>query len=162
MNHKLKAAVAAALLVAGLAATGCGDDASDDTDDSAEATVSTATTAAVTGESVEIAMGDFYFDPQDATASAGTVSISAPNEGDVEHELVLFKTNMDPADLPTASNGEVDEEKLAGEAEEVGEVEAEPGETASGEFEMTAGKYVMFCNLPAHYEQGMYGSVTVK
>ena len=29
-------------------------------------------------------------------------------------------------------------------------------------FKLTAGKYVMFCNLPAHYAQGMYGTLTAK
>jgi uncharacterized cupredoxin-like copper-binding protein len=159
----MKATVAAALLIVGLAAAGCGDDDSSTDDDSSAATESSTTTAAATGETVEIKMGDFYFDPKDATATAGTVSISAPNEGEVEHELVLFKTNLDPAKLPTDSSGEVDEAKLETEATTPGEIEEiAPGDTGEGEFEMTAGKYVMFCNLPAHYAQGMYGSVTVK
>ncbi len=164
MNQRMKATVAAALLIVGLAAAGCGDDdSSTEDDDSSAATESTTSTAAVSGESVEIKMGDFYFDPQDVTATAGTVSITAPNEGQVEHELVLFKTNLDPAKLPTDSSGEVDEAKLETEATTPGEIEEiAAGDTGEGEFEMTPGKYVMFCNLPAHYAQGMYGSVTVK
>ncbi|MGZ5326593.1 MAG: plastocyanin/azurin family copper-binding protein [Solirubrobacterales bacterium] len=44
----------------------------------------------------------------------------------------------------------------------VGEIEGvQPGQSKSGSFEFTPGKYVMFCNLPAHYKQGMYGSITV-
>ena len=30
---------------------------------------------------------------------AGKVAITAPNDGKIEHELVLLKTNVDPAKL---------------------------------------------------------------
>jgi uncharacterized cupredoxin-like copper-binding protein len=115
------------------------------------------------GQSVEIKMGDFFFNPKDATASAGSTTITAPNDGSVEHELVLFKTNTNPADLPTKANGEVDEEKLDQQAQEGGELaDVEAGKVKSGKFNLTPGKYVMFCNLPGHYAAGMYGTLTVK
>lgn len=47
-------------------------------------------------------------------------------------------------------------------AEEAGEVEAEAVETATGIFDVTEGKYAMVCNIPGHYQKGMYGSATVK
>ena len=144
-----------------VAVIGCGDD--DDSDgDGATTAAETESTGAASG-ALTIKMGDFYFDPKDATSAAGTVEITAPNEGKVEHELVLFRSDADPAALPVAG-GEVDEAALeaeggvnVGEIEEVG-----PGQSKSGSFDLTKpGKYVMFCNLPDHYEQGMYGSVTL-
>lgn len=147
------------LVVAAIAAVvvvGCGDG-----DDGGDEGTTTGTDTGTAG-TVTIKMGDFFFDPKDATAEAGSVTISAPNEGQVEHELMLLKTNIDPAELPTASDGGV-EEKLHEAAEENGEIaDVEPGETKSVTFDLTPGKYVMFCDLPAHYAQGMYGSVTVK
>ena len=114
------------------------------------------------GETLVIKMDDYSFEPKDAAAKAGSVTIEAPNEGTVEHELVLFKSDKNPADLPTESNGGVDEEKLDKEAEEVGEIaDVEAGESKSETFDLTPGKYVMFCNLPGHYAMGMYGSLTV-
>jgi len=114
------------------------------------------------GETVKIKMGDFFFAPKNATAKAGKTTIEAPNEGAVEHELVLFKTNKNPAKLPTEANGGVDEEKLDQEAEEAGEIaDVEAGESKSEEFTLTPGNYVMFCNVPGHYAQGMYGTVKV-
>ena len=109
-----------------------------------------------------IQMGEFFFEPKNATVEAGKATIEAPNIGKVEHELVLFKTTMSPAKLPTEANGEVDEEKMDKIAEEGGEIpDVEAGKTKSEEFELTPGKYVMFCNLPGHYAAGMYGTLTV-
>jgi uncharacterized cupredoxin-like copper-binding protein len=150
---------AALLAIAALVAAGCGSSGGG-------TTTTTETTSAAgggTGATLEIKMGDFYFSPAGATASAGKTTIEAPNEGSVEHELVLFKTNMDPAKLPTEANGEVDEEKLDEVAEEAGEIaDVEAGDTKAEKFNLKPGTYVMFCNLPGHYAQGMYGTVTVK
>jgi len=154
------------LIVAALAAVAigaCGSDDDDGDDGGATTGAGTETEAAAGAGAVTVEMGDFFFDPKDVTTDAGSVTISAPNIGQVEHELVLFKSDADPASLPVAG-GEVDEEALEEQgAEEAGEIEdVAPGETKEHGFELTAGKYVMFCNVPAHYEQGMYGSVTVK
>lgn len=148
----------ALVAVAAIFVAGCGGDSDTTT------TTENETTAAGggAGATLAIKMGDFFFAPKDATAQAGPTTIEAPNEGSVEHELVLFKTNTDPAKLPTEANGEVDEEKLDKVAEEVGEIaDVEPGDTKSGKFNLTPGKYAMFCNLPGHYAQGMYGTLTV-
>jgi uncharacterized cupredoxin-like copper-binding protein len=116
------------------------------------------------GTSLTINMSEYAFSPKDPTTNAGTVKISTPNNGQVQHELVLLKTNQPAGSLPTLGNGEVDEEGLEangvdspGEIEDVG-----PSETKSGTFKLTPGKYVMICNLPSHYRQGMYGTLTVK
>lgn len=150
----------ALLALAAILVAGCGGD-----DNTTTATTEAETAAGGGGgaaATLTIKMGDFYFEPENATAQAGATTIEAPNEGSVEHELVLFKTNMNPAKLPTEANGEVDEEKLDEEALEIGEIaDVEAGETGSGKFRLTPGKYVMFCNLPGHYAQGMYGSLTV-
>jgi uncharacterized cupredoxin-like copper-binding protein len=154
--------VAALLALAGTLTIGCGGDDGTTTTTSEAETEAAAAGAATGGKTVEIRMGEFYFDPKNATAPAGQTTIEAPNEGSVEHELVLFKTNKNPAKLPTEANGEVDEEKLDKEAEEAGEIaDVEAGETKSESFNLTPGKYVMFCNLPGHYTAGMYGTLTV-
>jgi len=168
MRFPLLGAVAAtAVLVAVLSVAGCGGgddgDTSSTTSTAAEEEAPVNTGGAGGGRPLEIKMGDYFFSPSAATAKAGKATIVAPNEGTVEHELVVFKTNLDPAKLPTESNGGVDEEKLDEIAEEEGEVaDVAAGETKSGNFELTPGKYVIFCNLPGHYAQGMYGTLTVK
>jgi uncharacterized cupredoxin-like copper-binding protein len=155
--------VAPALLAAAaIAFAGCGGS---DSSSSTATTTETVTTGGggAGGKTLEIKMGDYFFSPADTTAEAGPTAIEAPNEGSVEHELVVFKTNMDPAQLPTEANGEVNEEKMDKIAESAGEIpDVEAGDTKSGNFELTPGKYVIFCNLPGHYAQGMYGTLTVE
>jgi uncharacterized cupredoxin-like copper-binding protein len=154
----LFAVVALSAVVAVLVA-GCGSDSGTTT------TTENESEAAATGgggATLSIKMGEFFFGPKNTAAHAGPTTIEAPNEGSVEHELVVFKTNMDPAKLPTEASGEVNEEKMDKIAQSAGEIpDVEAGETKSAQFELTPGRYVIFCNLPGHYAAGMYGTLTV-
>ncbi len=129
-----------------------------DSDSEADAAAAT-TTPAAGGAELKVAMNEYSYIPSAAKTTAGAVNVSAPNEGALPHELVIAKTNADPSKLPTSSDGSVNEEalKIPGEVPEVG-----PGATGTATLDLKPGKYVMFCNLPAHYAAGMYGSLTVK
>ncbi len=156
-------ALAAILVFAAPVASGCGGD---DSGDGGEAAAPTATatatpTAAPTqapasGRALSIHMSEYAFDPKDATAKAGKVTISAPNDGALVHELVLLKTDEDPAALPKKGDA-VDESSSVGEIADVA-----PGSTKKATFKLAPGKYAMVCALPGHYEGGMYGSLTVE
>ena len=87
-------------------------------------------------------MTEFAFDPKDNSAKAGKVTITAPNDGKVVHELVLLKTDEDPAALPKKGD-EVDESTSVGEIADV-----EPGSTKKATFKLAPGKYAMVCALP--------------
>ena len=146
------------ILVAPLAA-GCGGD--DNGVDGQAATSSATATQTTTAQpaashALTIRMTEFAFDPADAVAKAGKVTITAPNAGNTVHELVLLKTDADPASLPKKGD-EVDESTSVGEIADV-----EPGSTKKATFKLAPGTYAMVCALPGHYEGGMYGSLTVK
>ena len=151
-------AIAAIVMVAVPIATGCGDENGDGGQAAAPAQTATQTATqpgAVSG-ALTIRMTEFAFDPKDATAKAGRVTITAPNDGKVVHELVLLKTDEDPAALPK-SGGEVDESASVGEIADV-----EPGSTKKATFKLAPAKYALVCALPGHYEGGMYGSLRVE
>ncbi len=164
VQMRMAASAAAMLAMGAILVGGCGggDDTTTDEAQTGGGTTTGEAGATEAGATLQIKMGEFYFKPKNATAKAGPTTIEAPNEGSVEHELVLFKSNMNPAKLPTEANGEVNEEKMDKVAEEGGEIaDVEAGDSKSEEFKLTPGKYVMFCNLPGHYAQGMYGTLTV-
>ena len=163
--------VAAIVILLTPVAVGCGGDDNGASDQAAASTATaTATaTAAATAAATEAAadtptashaltirMTEFAFDPSDVVAKKGKVTITAPNDGNDVHELVLLKTDADPANLPK-SGDKIDESTSVGEIADV-----EPGSTKSAKFTLAPGKYAMVCALPGHYEGGMYGSLTVK
>ena len=158
MRLKRLSLVALGVLVAPVAAGCGGDDNGDGGQAATPSATATQTTAAqpAASHALTIRMTEYAFDPDDAVAKAGKVAITAPNAGNVVHELVLLKTDADPADLPKEGD-EVDESASVGEIADV-----EPGSTKKATFKLVQGKYAMVCALPGHYEGGMYGSLTVK
>jgi len=144
--------------VAGAIATGCGGGG----DGTTTQTQGPATSDS-SGDTLRIQMDDDFFTPKETSAEAGSVTISAPNNGQLVHELALAKTTVDPSELPTTADGGVDEAKLEALGRDAGEIaDVAPGDTKQGTFKLTPGKYVMFCNVPGHYAQGMYGTINVK
>jgi uncharacterized cupredoxin-like copper-binding protein len=101
-------------------------------------------------------MTEFAFSPKASVSKSGRVRISARNSGKTVHELVVLKTDADPAKLPKKA-GKVDESKSVGEIAHVN-----PGATKKTTLKLAPGKYAFVCALPGHYEGGMYGSLTVK
>ena len=103
-----------------------------------------------------------------ASATAGSVAFTVTNAGTkFKHEFVVIKTDLDPADLPADATGKVDEAgagiTFIGEVEEL-----EIGATQEASFDLTAGKYVLICNIvetgaghESHYTQGMRVAFTV-
>jgi len=148
---------------------GCGGDDNGDGDQAAASSATSTATATATATATQtttdtaaasraltIRMTEFAFDPDDVVAKKGKVTISAPNDGNDVHELVLLKTDSDPSNLPKKGDS-VDESTSVGEIADV-----DPGSTKKATFTLAPGNYAMVCALPGHYEGGMYGSLTVK
>jgi uncharacterized cupredoxin-like copper-binding protein len=156
MRARAIAVVSFCIATGGIVFPGCGGD---DGNDSAKPT----TTQQSGGSAPVIRMDDYSFSPKDATATAGRVKITAPNDGKVVHELVLLKTNRDPGSFEV-SGGEVDEKALEESGAKIpGEIaDVPPGKSKTMTVDLTPGNYVMICNLPGHYQRGMYGSLTAK
>jgi uncharacterized cupredoxin-like copper-binding protein len=113
---------------------------------------------------VNATLKDFAITVDPTTAPAGDVTFDITNDGPSQHEFVVFKTDLAPDQLPMTEdeNGVpiVDEE---GEGvEHVDEVEdINSGSSDTLAVSLTAGNYVLICNLPSHYQQGMHTALTV-
>ena len=101
---------------------------------------------------------DFKIALSSDTAPAGKVTFEVDNKGPSIHELVVVKTDLAPDALPTDSDGKVDEAgvEAVDELEDIG-----LGDSPKLEVELGAGRYVVVCNLPAHYAAGMATGFTV-
>ena len=115
---------------------------------------------------VDVTLTEWSVTPASDTAPAGQVYFLASNDGADPHELVVVKSDLDPADLPV-KDGAVVESEL----DFIGEIEGfASGTQASGVFDLEAGTYVLFCTiveeedgaLESHYEEGMHTSFTVE
>ena len=73
------------------------------------------------------------------------------------HELVVLKTTLAPGKLRLKSSGQ-----FAVETGRVGQpVVLDPAKTATVTLNLTAGKYVLLCNLLGHYGSGQYAAFKV-
>ncbi len=106
---------------------------------------------------VTVELGEYFIKADKTEVPAGKVRFVAKNVGQMEHELIVLRTDL-PADrLPYNEAEQTAEEEQAGEV--LGEIEPEdlpPGKTAEMTLDLTAGHYVLLCNIPTHYKQGMY------
>lgn len=128
--------------------------------------VGTAVAGSVTARSettVNATLADFSIKLDPDSASSGKVEFQIKNTATQTHEFVVFKTDLAEDKLPMASSGsEVDEEGAGVEAIDEKE-DIAGGETDELNIDdLAAGKYVIICNVPAHYAAGMHTSFTVK
>jgi uncharacterized cupredoxin-like copper-binding protein len=121
------------------------------------------------GGTVDVTLQEFSVIPAQASVASGEVTFNATNEGpDDPHELVVVKTDLDLASLPTKEDGSVDEEGSG--VSVIGEIEEfDPGQSMSATFTLEPGKYVLLCNIVeeedgqtiAHYRNGMRAAFEV-
>ncbi|HEX2028724.1 MAG TPA: hypothetical protein VHF25_12090 [Nitriliruptorales bacterium] len=78
------------------------------------------------------------FQPVEANADAGAITIALENATDEEHTLTI----------------EGHEEAL--------HLRAAPGKTTHGTIELPAGEYVYYCSVPGHREGGQQGTLRVE
>lgn len=172
MSNRWGATALAVITMLGVAP--CGDD---DTDTSAvgsgSGSVSGSGVGACepvgdgTGTRVGVTLDEWKVEPAAPSVAAGKVTFAVENQGHEPHELVVVRA-ASGAEL-TVVDGKVDEDALP-DGSFIGEVEAFPaGESCEGTFELTAGSYVLFCNIveneggerESHVQHGMVTTLEV-
>lgn len=110
---------------------------------------------------VNVTLGIFKID-MPATVKAGQVTFSVTNSDSSDtHEFVVFKTDLPAGKLPLDSSNNVDE--TAKGLTKIDEISSlAPGESKDLNVTLDPGNYVAICNLPGHYQAGMFTSFTVQ
>jgi uncharacterized cupredoxin-like copper-binding protein len=115
---------------------------------------------ASSGTSVTGTVQDFSISVDPSSASAGKVTFEVTNDGPSVHEFVILETALAEDALPV-EEGMVPEDSpdltLVGELEDL-----EPSSTTTLEEDMSAGSFVIICNIAGHYQQGMHAAFTVE
>ena len=122
--------------------------------------VSTGGTAKGTPIAVDVGDTTGVTGPMTMTASpasvpAGKVTFTLKNAGTIEHEMIVVKTDT-PFDQLKVTAGKVSEADSQGEVPELA-----AGKTGTVTLDLTAGQYVLGCNIKDHYPMGMRVAFTV-
>jgi uncharacterized cupredoxin-like copper-binding protein len=110
--------------------------------------------------SVAVELSEWVVEPAKLQVPNGKVVFTAINNGTVEHELIVLETDLAPNAL-VISGEQVD---VAASGTIVASIQKEqlgPGFNADLTLELEAGNYVLFCNIPNHYESGQAASFRV-
>jgi len=111
---------------------------------------------ALAGGSTKVTLDEFSTKASPKSVSAGKVTFSVKNAGGDKHELVIVKTSTSASKLKV-SGGRA---SAKGEVAEIEDIAA--GKTKKRTVTLKKGHYVLLCNLPGHYQQGMRTDFTVK
>lgn len=184
--RKLKAATLIALLaLAGallLSACGGGDDVDSAAEGAEEpaagmpaehgsAAASKPSDAALARD-VTVRLGEWFFKANQRKLKAGKVTVKIRNVGDVEHDLIMVKTDLAADEMPMTPDGAPDVEKAGhvmlgghdedGHGSEGGkDIHVMPGKMERATVTLEPGKYALVCSYPGHYQAGQSTSLTV-
>jgi uncharacterized cupredoxin-like copper-binding protein len=93
---------------------------------------------------------------------AGQVTFHVTNiDSSDTHSFIIFKTDLAPGNLPLDSSNNV-VETAPGLTRIDGITTLEPNATQDLVVTLQPGKYVAICDLPGHYQAGMYAGFTVQ
>jgi uncharacterized cupredoxin-like copper-binding protein len=96
-----------------------------------------------------------------ASVKAGEVTFEVKNNSkDTVHEMIVAPIEDTSKTLPYITDENRVDEDGAGHLGEVSELE--PGKSGALQLKLDPGKYVLFCNIPGHFMNGMWTVLTVK
>ena len=76
------------------------------------------------------------------------------------HELLVFKSDLDPSAYPTDAAGDIKEKgagvNLVSDGDNI-----DPAGSQTRSIDLAPGMYLFVCNIPGHFKQGMFTVVTV-
>lgn len=94
-------------------------------------------------------------------SKAGEVTFTVTNQGTIQHEFLVVRTDYKPGEIPIADGAKKFAEDDPG-LEVVDEIpEWPPGETKTLKVVLEPGSYQIVCNIEDHYKAGMWAPLTV-
>jgi len=164
MNRRFIVGLAVALM---MVAAACSKDSTAPTASSAS---QESTAGSSAGSTVDVTLQEFSVIATPSSVPAGSVTFNTTNEGpDDVHEIVVIKTDLATADIPTDKDGAMIED--AEGLDPIDEIEdLEVGDTQDLTVTLEAGSYILVCNIvqkepdgsmEAHYKMGMFAEFTV-
>jgi len=109
---------------------------------------------------VAVSLAEWSVTADPASIAATAANFIVTNDGTTVHNFRVIATTLPPDALPLDAAGLVADE---GQVEVVGGFTAglQGGNTQTAPVQLASGAYVLICNVPTHYEQGMYTNFEV-
>lgn len=104
---------------------------------------------------VSVVLKEWKLIPSSTKVAAGKVTFQVKNDGAIEHEFVVLRTDLHHH-LLKVKGGEAVKTGLKGEIPKV-----VPGQVRSLTLSLKPGKYVLICNLLGHYKAGQFAALRV-
>jgi uncharacterized cupredoxin-like copper-binding protein len=117
--------------------------------------------AATHAGSVKATEVEFHIRLSAPSGKAGKITFTVKNAGHLAHQFLVLKSNLAAGKLPLKGTtvNVAKAGKLIGGITGAG---LKAGASKTITLSLPAGRYVLFCNLPAHYRSGQYAAFTVK
>ena len=107
---------------------------------------------------VRVTLKEFVVAPSPKSVRRGAVRFTVRNTGKLKHELLVARTKLAPGKLPVkGATVNLRRVKVVAKLRPIA-----PRKTKILRSTLRAGKYVLFCNLPAHYRAGQYAAFRVR
>jgi uncharacterized cupredoxin-like copper-binding protein len=129
---------------------GCGADMND----AAPSDNNVVSDVIVASNDVTGSVQEWQVDVDSTVARSGDVTFTIDNDGTVGHEFLIVKTDIPPGEIPTAGDHFPEDAEGIEVIDEIGEFAV--GTTESLTVTLARGSYQLVCNLPEHYENGMF------
>lgn len=108
---------------------------------------------------IAVSLDEFSVAPSPNSATPGVITFNVSNDGAIIHDFHVIQTNLSPGGLPVdQSTAQVDFTQV-NVVSSTGTIQG--GSSDSTAPNLSAANYVLICNLPGHYEGGMYAAFTV-
>jgi len=109
-----------------------------------------------------VTVSEFKVQAASTALSPGTYNFTINNAGTIQHELLVFHTDLAPGAFPLDGSGNINEDGPGMNKVSDGE-NIDPGKTQTRSVDLTQpGTYVFVCNIPGHFKAGMFTTVAVK
>jgi tetrahydromethanopterin S-methyltransferase subunit A len=120
------------------------------------------------GGDLNVTLNEYTIEIDPASLEEGPITIDIKNEGQEEHELLIVRTNIAAAELPTKDDGSLDEDAAGVNVEKRIE-EIEDGDETSRVYTLDPGSYVLVDNIvtdidgaeTSFFAEGMWVEFTV-
>ena len=111
---------------------------------------------ATSGSAVSVALVEWKMLPGQVTVRAGRVTFVVRNDGTMEHEFLVLRSDRHHHSLKVEGGQAVETGRL-------GEIPKIPAGTSKRiTLKVPRGKYIMLCNMLGHYQAGQYASLRAR